>query len=149
MLSKRELMTEDFVHKAATRLESMPGRVYAFKELPESTLRSILAPLGAAGELKGDADRSLSFAFESEEGWEGVIITGKYGDVYEPRLFPENNSRRLLKLLFGLTLGLVEKMKSEDYLRVREDQRGLVEWMDRLVLNADRQKVMLLEAKVD
>lgn len=85
MLSKRELMTEDFVHKAATRLESMPGRVYAFKELPESTLRSILAPLGAAGELKGLSREKLVEMWKDRlPGMSGGYVPGEE-DIIEIR----------------------------------------------------------------
>ena len=93
MLTRAELKAEDFVLKAAERIEEMPGRLSSLRELTKAEMNRVItllfkaagSPRAAAPEaaLFAGADPDLSFAAETKDGAAGLLLGEKRRCLYD------------------------------------------------------------------
>ncbi len=138
---------EDFVIKSRIRVEKNKDKTVPLTEISLAELGKCMAAL-APGETYPDetVEPGISCVVRDSEGWKGILIIRRYGNMYEPVIFHAVNKHVEMQLLVGMARRLDETIKPTDYIRIKERPKLMAEWADKIFPQLHRQKVIVAEA---
>ncbi len=149
MISGRAILEEDFIIKSRIKAKRAKEITTPIKELSMVELGRCMVEL-AEGESypRLFADTEVSCVVRDADGWKGILVVCRYGNVYEPAIFHAINRRVEMDILVGMANTLSAKIGSKDYFRVKDKPERFAEWMDRIFPNLKRQKIIVAEAYI-